>query len=389
MRAIGRFAIAVLAAGLMLGGAPLRAQDAPPPEANEASPTQVGPRDLENFNLQGTVTRPADRPVTNTTAPPTRPPPATTAPRPAETRPAPTQTTRAEPPQTTPEQPSTRPSTEPAPQTAARSVTMQLPPIGDAPVSAPESTATIPAAPSPTDRIPLSWILAAIAVLAGAGFYAWRNRPSAAFSGGPQIDAFDAVPTPAPQPSTRPAPTPAPPEAFDPDSIGIVSTRMRPWLDIAFRPISCSIDDENFTLEFELGVFNSGNSPARAILVEASYFNAGPDQDQSIAQFFANPAGKGGRAISLAPLKRMIIQNKIVTPREQVLEYEAGGRKVFVPLLAFNALYRWSGGEGQTSASFMVGRKTGAEKLAPFRLDMVGREFRSVGKHPLPLALRN
>ena len=267
---------------------------------------------------------------------------------------------------------------------------MQLPPIGDAPVAAPDSAATTAPA-GPSDRIPVSWILAAIAVLAGAGFYAWRNRPSAAFAGGPRIDEFEAQPVPAPTAAPQPVPQPAPPPAaeFDPDSIGIVSTRMRPWLDIAFRPISCAIDDDNFTLEFELGIFNSGNVPARAILVEASYFNAGPEQDQAIGAFYANPVGAGGRAVSLGPLKRMVIKNRIVTPRTQVQEYEAGGRKVFVPLIAFNALYSWGKGEGQTSASFMLGRKTGAEKLAPFRLDMVGREYRSVGKHPLPTALRN
>lgn len=384
MRAIGRFAIAVLATGLLLGGTPLRAQDVPPAETNNSSSDQVGPRDLQDFNLQGTVTRPAEQPPA--AQPAARPPATTSTSRPTETRPAPVRTNGAQPPSAPAERAPTRPSSEPARAEPSPSVTTQLPPIGDAPVAAPDAAAEVaPAVPS--DRVPLSWILAAIAVLAGAGFYAWRNRPSAAFAGGPQIDNFDASPAPAPQPA--PQPTPAPPPAFEPEALGIVSTRMRPWLDIAFRPTLCTIDDDNFTLEFELGLFNSGNSPARAILVEASYFNAGPEQDQAIGEFFANPVGAGGRAVSLAPLKRMIIRNKVVTPRNQVREYEVGGRKVFVPLIAFNALYRWGNGEGQSSASFMLGRKTGSEKLAPFRLDMVGREFRSVGKRPLPHSLRN
>ena len=62
---------------------------------------------------------------------------------------------------------------------------------------------------------------------------------------------------------------------------------------------------------------------------------------------------------------------------------------VFVPLIGFNALYRWATGEGQTSASFILGRKTGGEKLAPFRLDMIDREFRALDKRPLPAALRH
>ena len=47
------------------------------------------------------------------------------------------------------------------------------------------------------------------------------------------------------------------------------------------------------------------------------------------------------------------------------------GRKLFVPLIAFNALYRWSGGERPDSASFLVGRGDAeGGKMAPFRLDL-------------------
>ena len=142
-------------------------------------------------------------------------------------------------------------------------------------------------------------------------------------------------------------------------------------------------------IEFELGLYNSGNSPARAILVEASYFNAGPDQEQRIEQFYHHPVGEGGRATSLGPLKRMVIRNRLVTPRNQVLEYEVDGRKLFVPLIGFNALYRWGNGEGQTSASFMLGRKTGGDKMAPLRLDMGDRQFHGLGEQPLPVAVRH
>ena len=63
MRAGLRLGIAMAAAGLALGGAPLLAQEAPP-EATSNTPAtdSIGPRDLQNFNLQGTVTRRADQP---------------------------------------------------------------------------------------------------------------------------------------------------------------------------------------------------------------------------------------------------------------------------------------------------------------------------------------
>ncbi|MGH6658555.1 MAG: hypothetical protein ACREBM_02765, partial [Sphingomicrobium sp.] len=265
------------------------------------------------------------------------------------------------------------------------SVTVQLPPVDDSPTDS--SFGGEPPAPAtPGNDVPLPWLFAAALLLAGAGVYFWRSRQRQALAGGADYDSFEAY---------QPAPTPPPPAPAgrgmtpDPDLIGVVSTRLRPWIEIAFRPLRCRIDDKNVTLEFELGLFNSGSTPARAILVEASYFNAGEGQGREIEQFFANPVGAGERAISLAPLKRMVITTKVVTPRDHVREYEAGGRKVFVPLIGFNALYSWGSGEGQTSASFILGRKTKGEKLAPFRLDMVDREFRALDKRELPAAVRH
>ena len=407
-----RLAMAILVAGLALGTAPARAQDAaaPPPETTNQT---VGPRELQNFNLEGTVTRRAEPPppATNPAQPATRPP----ATRPA-TEPA-TRTTRpsadAIPARRTPTasaQPEQRTAPERRPPTTnaqpSSSITAALPPVGDSPSGSTFDTNPVsaPAIPAPTSNIPLPWLLVAGLLVAGAGAYFWRHRRREALAGAGD-EAFDsapeAYPEPAPQPARPlqrvarvPAPTPRPdlaprPDpAPQPDPIGIVSTRLRPWLEIAFKPTKCIIDDENVTFEFELGLFNSGSTPARAILVEASYFNAGADQDKAIEQFYANPVGEGGRAVSLGPLKTMVIATKVVTPRAQVREYEAGGRKVFVPLIGFNALYSWATGEGQTSASFILGRATSGEKLAPFRLDMEAREFRTLGQRPLPVALR-
>ena len=46
---------------------------------------------------------------------------------------------------------------------------------------------------------------------------------------------------------------------------------------MGFHPLRCVLDDERVTVEFEIELFNSGSVPARAVLVEASLFNAGPD----------------------------------------------------------------------------------------------------------------
>jgi hypothetical protein len=59
-----------------------------------------------------------------------------------------------------------------------------------------------------------------------------------------------------------------------------------------------------------------------------------------------------------------------------------------VPVIAFNALYEWSGGKGQTSAAYLVGRETSGDKLGPVRLDQGAREVRKLSARALPTALR-
>ena len=56
------------------------------------------------------------------------------------------------------------------------------------------------------------------------------------------------------------------------------------------------------------------------------------------------------------------------------------GRKLLVPLVAINALYRWSGGDLTDSASFLVGRgDADGGKMAPFRLDLGAPQLVALG----------
>jgi hypothetical protein len=235
------------------------------------------------------------------------------------------------------------------------------------------------------------WLLAALAVAAAAALLFWRNRSRAAFAGGPQIDLFS-PPAPVP-PQTRPRPAPAPPvgtaqPAPQPSPSGIVSSSLRPWIEIGMQPLRCIVTDETVTIEFELDLFNSGSAPARGVFAEAVVINAGATQDQELASFFARAVGEGERIDVIHPLKRLTFTTQVVTPREHVRPMEMGGRQVFVPLVAFNAVYRWGSKEGRTSLSYLVGRQGTGEKLAPFRLDLGPRVFRGLGIRPLPAAVR-
>jgi hypothetical protein len=393
------------AAALALVPVSAPAQQADPAQTSTPSPAgTVGPQDLQNFSLQGNVTRPADQPAAAAPSPAAKPraqSPITqnvvqpVAGAPAEERAAPVrrETASATPAPTEPAPARSaiaeRASTETLRQTPpASSVTVALPHLNGAARSS--AVAPVPVATAGLDSpqtVPpehklsiLPWLLAAFALGAGAAFLFLRHRREA-LAGGPDFDAFAApepepAPAPAPAPRAQPKAAPAPaPERPAPSIPGIVSTRLRPWLEIGFQPTRCLVEDHQVTFEFEVELLNSGNAPARDVLVEASLFNASNSQDEELEAFFANPRAEGDRIPAIQPLKRIRVASKVVTGREHVQVYDIGGRKVFVPIIAFNALYRWRGGEAQTSASYLLGVDTKGEKMAPFRVDLGPRLF--------------
>jgi len=382
----------MVAAGLMLAPVPAFAQSAPNPATNTPATDSIGPRELQNFSLNGTVTKTADTPAPNTAAPTRATAPAR---RPATDRAATVPASEA---------PTASPSRGSNARTAAvptaapqpgQSLTFGLPPPTAAapavpqPGFAPQADGG-PADFAPEQKLPLwPWLLlAGVVGAAGALLFLRRRRSREAYAGGPEIDTYVA-PEPAPRPAPTPAPSTAPPEkAPTAKPAGVVSTRLRPWIEIAFAPLGCTIDEERVTLEFEVQLTNSGSAPARDILVEASMFNAGSTQEQDIGAFFAKPLGQGENIEAIPPLQHVNIRTSLVAPRQNIQVFELGGHQVFVPLVAFNAIYRLGSGSGQTSTAYLVGRETKGEKLGPLRADTGPRAFARLDTRPLPIGVR-
>jgi hypothetical protein len=397
MRAGLRWKTVLLAGGLWLVPASALAQEAPPATTNTPATDSIGPRELQNFSLPGTTTKPADQP-------PPQPAPVTSPPRPradtavdvsrpepkvAQRRSAPASAsslTAASQAVTPPQATSTDslpPATMPAPQPTP-SAAIQPPAAAPAGALAPERPLSL-----------LPWIAAALALAGGTIFLLWWRRPRQAYAG-PEFDLFAASePTPAPLPQApqAAAPKPTPPVSVPPKPAprgtgGIVASRLRPSIEIGMQPLRCMVEDEQVTIEFEVDLYNAGTAPARAVLAEASLLNASATHDQELAAFFANPVGAGERLAAIPPMKRVTLTSRVVAPRSAIQEYELAGRKTFVPVIAFNALYEWSGGKEQTSAAYLVGRETKGDKLGPLRLDLGPREFRGLDARPLPAGLR-
>lgn len=407
MRAGLRFKMILLTGGLMLSPVMALAQETTAPATTNTPATDaIGPRELQGFSLPGTKTQPAaPAPAPTTAAPPPAArtqEPATIASAPqrqasqrtATNRPASVQTVTAQP---TPSQP-----TPSQPLSAAPTLASQAPPAGPA-----VSQAALPAVAEPVSTPPLvprealsflPWLIAALALAGGIAFLLWQRRPRDAYASGPEFDLF--VP-PQPAPPLRPAPelaagpnepilppVPAAPKPKPAAASGIVASRLRPSLEIDVQPMRCVIDEDQVMIEFELDLFNAGAAPARAVLAEASLFNPGATQEHELGVFFANPVGAGNRIEAIPPMKRITLTSQVVAPRGSIQEFDVGGRKSFVPVIAFNTLYEWSGGKGQTSASYLIGRETGHDKLGPLHLDNGMREYRAVGARPLPSVLR-
>ena len=84
----------------------------------------------------------------------------------------------------------------------------------------------------------------------------------------------------------------------------------------------------------------------------------------------------------------MSFRSLVSLPRDQLRIFEVEKRSLFVPLVGFNAVYRWSGGQGQTSASFLVGRNTNGDKMGPVRVDQGPKTFRGLAAHEHTLRIR-
>ena len=387
--------------GLSVAAGPALAQEtaAPPPPAQNTQTEVIGPPQLRDFSLNGTVTRRPTEPAqpAPTAREPAQRPPAADA-RPSRQQPAPARETAtpSEAAPAEPQLPTVAAQEEPAP---------LLPPTPSAPFQdvAPPAEQSV----NPTNSLSpmLPWLVAALALGGAAAWYFLRQRPRRSFAGAARTDQLDIArdrpaPSPAPAPAPKPdpveatvAPTPAPQAAEPPAKLGpggtIVSTRLRPWLEIEFVAQRTILEDAAVGVEFEVSVFNSGSVPARDVLVEARLLNAGPEHVEELRRFYTEPVAQGSRVPVIEPLKRVTVTNAVLLPRTQVQPIEIEGRQLLVPVVAFNALYSWGSGKGQTSTSFVVGKQTQGEKLAPFRLDSGARLFRNLAAREHELRVRS
>lgn len=344
--------------------------------AQENSNT-IGPPQLKDFTLPG-----------QRTTPPASPPPSTTPPPPAAT-PA-------------PETPPAARSDRPALRTATPPPRREVAPARAAPAPAPETTATVPAGTAPLEAAPVetapavpapgaqapesaepapqggAWLWpaagAALLLLLGS-FLLLRGRRDAQAKRARDRDtareelggALAAAPRPEPQPEPEPEAPPAP----------------RPWLELDIVPERAAATGSEAVVHYALTVTNQGDAEARNLRIDPRLFNASAEAD--MIAFFRGPIHdeSGSPHIVIAPGGSLKLNGQVAMPMTEVREIELAGRRIFVPMVAINVAYDWSGGgSGRTSRSWLVGREaeTPSAKMGPFRLDLGPRIYRSVGR---------
>ncbi|WP_174287261.1 hypothetical protein [Sphingomonas bacterium] len=222
--------------------------------------------------------------------------------------------------------------------------------------------------PAPVVRAPPQgpaiwpWLAVGAGLLLAMGGWAWWRRRPANATARPGED--EVLPLPS---VSRPIATPVPP------------SEERAAIAVALRPIRAGLNLLSATVEAEVVVTNTGDAPATHVRVHVSLLSAHARQDVDLTAAFAAPAGRPVTPpFTLAAGEERRVRIVAALPRESVRTMEAGGRPMFVPLLAIDVRYaaETAGRLARTAQAFIVGvERADSAKLAPFWIDGPSRMY--------------
>ncbi|GAA0671151.1 hypothetical protein FHT00_001940 [Sphingomonas insulae] len=363
-----------------------------------STPPQTIPG-LDNFNLP--PSRPTPTPAPTSEPVPTQTPAVTPVPAPVATRtprvvptPAARATPRAETtptpgPRATPN-PTPTPTAAPTPAPAATPSPAPVVPTAPAVEPTPAATPTTPAAvtgdSAATQDGWSGWAIGAgLALLAGLAIAWWYRRArtgrSVTGSEAPNVTRPSQTPQPVtPPPPPSPAPAPAEPIPFAAD---------RARLSVTLHPRRAGLNLLSATVEGELLVRNDGAAAATGIRIGATLIGATAGPEGDVAALFAQPVVRPiTPPFALGPGEERRVRLVVALPRADIRSLAAGGRAMFVPVVAVNALYQAGRGEGQAAQAFAVGvERVDSAKLAPLWLDQPPRMYDGLGIRPYVVAI--
>lgn len=328
---------------------------------------------------------PDSGPAVTPTPAPTAAPTTTPSPRPSRR----TQSTPVPAATTTPSRSPTRepaPSPTASPSPASRSFGPTVLPDA-APMTAPVATPT----PAPTIAGPATggrdrsvWlILAVLVALAAGGLALLGCRRRVIELEEPIVTVEDTAPPARASPNFL-DPTPAP----APISVPVE----RAWIEPTVVPRRAGVNMVTATVDVDVTLHNAGTVAATRVRVDIRLLSASTGQDAELGMLFATPIDRPAvAAFDLAPGDSRTIRKVVTLPRAAIVVLTAGGRPMFVPVLALNVTYGLpDGATGQSAAAYAIGiERAGAAKLAPFWLDGPSRMHEALGIRPHALSLRS
>lgn len=197
----------------------------------------------------------------------------------------------------------------------------------------------------------------------------------------------------APPPATAPsaAVPPAPVQPLAPEAAAPVAAAPR-FLDLSDKmpPARIEVGEPvvrraglnmiTATADLTVEVRNVSDVPARGVTLDVRLASAQPNQDAAIAAMFAGPVPRpAAPPFDLAPGESRRIRTLVTMARDSITVLQAGGRPMFVPVVAIRAIH--AGGQTVTVHALGIERP-GQAKLGPFWLDQPGRMFDTVGVRP-------
>ncbi|SEJ81449.1 hypothetical protein SAMN05428950_103301 [Sphingomonas sp. OV641] len=371
--------------------------------------------DVGNFSLPETPPRaqpiPLPPPTPTPTPTPTAavplvvppPPPRAEAPRPRATptaTPAPTATRAPAPVPRATAAPGVTPTRAVEPAPVPSPLPEALPAEGVTPEPAPvaeAAPAVILPEPAPSnERLNWLWgVLIGAILLVGAALFAWRRRSARPEALPAPDEPFDAAPVdPAAEEELVVEQSPAEPRPAEPvPPMAAVPAAAAPrFLDVSDKVPPARLELEapvvrraginmiTATADLTVEVRNASDVPARGVTLDVRLASAQPNQDAAIAAMFAGPVPRpAAPPFDLAPGESRRVRTLVTMARESITVLQAGGRPMFVPVVAIRALHAG----GQTVSVHALGiERPGQAKLGPFWLDQPGRMFDAVGVRP-------
>lgn len=250
-----------------------------------------------------------------------------------------------------------------APAALARPTPTATPSPARSPARAPRPPIETVILPPPRAAAPLwPWLVGGGALLMVVlGWVAFRRQPQQWFDEEAEAEAI-----------AETAPTPPPPDRAPPD---------RARLTIALRPIGAGLNLISVTAECEVTLANTGGARADDIRAALRLMSAHDGQDAELAGFYGEPVARPATPpFGLAPGEERRFRAVTALPHDAIHALDAGGRPMFVALLAVTVRYHDGLTPRRVGRAFAFGgERGGAAKLAPFWLDGAARPYRDVG----------